>query len=82
MLDLDRYRGDRYDLEVDHTRTLYMRNGDFDVYAARMPVSPSQGELAAIRFAPDGVGSLPVRVEYALLLLLIDGCRMYTQIEE
>lgn len=24
MLDLDRYRGDRYDLEVDHTRTLYM----------------------------------------------------------
>ena len=24
MLDLDRYRGDRCDLEVDHTRTLYM----------------------------------------------------------
>ena len=24
MLDLDRYREDRYDLEVDHTRTLYM----------------------------------------------------------
>ena len=47
-----------------------------------MPVSPFKGELVVIRFAADGVGSLPVRVEYALLLLLIDGCRMYTQLSE
>ena len=47
-----------------------------------MPVSPFKGELVVIRFAPDGMDRLPVRVEYALSVLLIDGCRMYTQLSE